>query len=341
MSPVPPWLLLLACAPDPVDSLSARRHRDDTAARGDTPRDSGDPTDSADSGGDPADSDSQPSGLQPLHLGAAVGMLGDLADPAPGALIADGFGPRLIGGAGDFHPGLDLTGRRGLPIRAVSAGTVERISYADGTESNHIYVRHDLARPIPFHGQQVSAWYSLYGHLDRIDAREGQQLAAGEALGTMGDSGGADTVHLHLEIRLGTWCSLEYQTQTPGSSCVTGYDPAINPLHAIPGAIPGGLILTQISARTFLLTSTSPDLDAERISAVIGGDLRTVDLDLREGLDATSEAALDQLDLGWISIEPQDFAPGDLTRAWLLRLSGAPDRLEVSDISGEGWRWEP
>jgi hypothetical protein len=156
----------------------------------------------------------------------------------------------------------------------------------------------------------------------------------------MGDSGGATSVHLHVEVRLGTWCSLEYQLETPTSSCVTGYDPAVNPFHALPGAAPGGLSLSRESARSFRIRTPSPDLEFERITADFGGVEQVLDLDLREGLDAGSEATLDQLDLGWVRIEPVEYDAGDAESSWILHFATPPDRVEVSDIFGEGWRWE-
>jgi hypothetical protein len=42
---------------------------------------------------------------------------------------------------------------------------------------------------------------SLYGHLDRIAVKEGQQVLRGQLVGTMGTNRGMYPAHLHLEIR--------------------------------------------------------------------------------------------------------------------------------------------
>ena len=327
-------LLLLACT-SPVDPPEKREQATtDTGHR----REDSPPGDTGSTGSTGS------TGLRPLSNAPLIPLLGDLAEAVSGAAVADGFGPRLLSGATDFHPGLDLIGERGAPIRAISGGVVERISLEnpDAGESNHVYVRHSLAAPIPFHGQQVQVWYSIYGHLDRIDVQLGDRLAAGDLIGAMGDSGGASTVHLHLEIRLGTWCSLAYQLSAPDSDCATGYDPAINPLYATPGSVPGGLGLIQEDRRTFLARTFSPDLDIARVAAGTGADTGAdtgiVDLDLREGLDASSDVALDQLDLGWLRIEPLAFDPGGAVEEWRLRFAEPPSWLEVTDIHGVGWR---
>ena len=45
--------------------------------------------------------------------------------------------------------------------------------------------------------------YSLYYHLSRIMVREGQHVAAGAVLGTVGSTGLATGPHLHWELRAG------------------------------------------------------------------------------------------------------------------------------------------
>jgi hypothetical protein len=43
-------------------------------------------------------------------------------------------------------------------------------------------------------------WYSFYAHLERIDVRVGQKLAAGDRVGICGDTGDSTAPHLHYEV---------------------------------------------------------------------------------------------------------------------------------------------
>lgn len=46
--------------------------------------------------------------------------------------------------------------------------------------------------------------FTLYGHLQEVDVREGQAVRVGERIGSVGDSGIAIGPHLHFEMRAGT-----------------------------------------------------------------------------------------------------------------------------------------
>lgn len=84
------------------------------------------------------------------------------------------------------HHGVDLAARRGTPVHAVAAGSVAEAAFTP--DWGH-YVRVD-------HGGGRS---SLLIHLERIDVTPGQQVAAGDPLGTSGASGKATGPHLHME----------------------------------------------------------------------------------------------------------------------------------------------
>lgn len=61
---------------------------------------------------------------------------------------------------------------------------------------------------IPYYGNLLiikhnDRYLSAYGHNDRLLVSEGQEIAAGQQVAVMGDSGtGTDVVKLHFEIRL-------------------------------------------------------------------------------------------------------------------------------------------
>ncbi|MGF1657423.1 MAG: murein hydrolase activator EnvC family protein [Verrucomicrobiales bacterium] len=50
-------------------------------------------------------------------------------------------------------------------------------------------------------GGKVKLIDSLYGHLQRVDVKEGQRVQRGQKIGTMGNNRGMYSAHLHFEIR--------------------------------------------------------------------------------------------------------------------------------------------
>jgi lipoprotein NlpD len=84
--------------------------------------------------------------------------------------------------------GMDIAGAADAPIRAANAG---KVVYAGSA------LRGYGKLAIIKHSQTV---LSAYGHLSRLQVQEGQDVAAGQVIGTMGDTD-ADRVKLHFEIR--------------------------------------------------------------------------------------------------------------------------------------------
>lgn len=86
------------------------------------------------------------------------------------------------------HEGLDLGGRRGVPVLAAHEGLV-------------IYA----GRAFRGYGKMVliefnHQWATLYGHLQEIAVREGSIVQPGDPIGSMGSTGHATGVHLHFEV---------------------------------------------------------------------------------------------------------------------------------------------
>lgn len=96
-----------------------------------------------------------------------------------------------LGTCAHFHRGLDLgNGRCGGNVYAAAAGTVRYSGVlADGAQ----YVSID-------HG---GGWFSQYIHLSARVVRAGQQVAAGELVGMVGDTGNATACHLHFGVKSG------------------------------------------------------------------------------------------------------------------------------------------
>ncbi len=92
-------------------------------------------------------------------------------------------------GFGYFHPGVDLGGTTGNPIRPIKRGQVIYAGFSYDGYGNHIIVDH---------GNGIT---SLYAHLSKIEAKEGQEVNTNTEIGQLGRTGHTTGPHLHLEIR--------------------------------------------------------------------------------------------------------------------------------------------
>jgi murein DD-endopeptidase MepM/ murein hydrolase activator NlpD len=90
-------------------------------------------------------------------------------------------------GEKSYHTGVDLEGRRGTPVHASAAGRV-LVAWEQPIHGNAVIVHH---------GQGV---LTAYSHLDRIDVVAGQEVAAGDVVGTLGRTGQATGPHLHWTL---------------------------------------------------------------------------------------------------------------------------------------------
>nr|WP_083467428.1 M23 family metallopeptidase [Kibdelosporangium sp. MJ126-NF4] len=102
--------------------------------------------------------------------------------PADG-VFTSGFGARW----GVTHFGVDIAGRFGSPIRAVTDGVVIEAGPASGFG---LWVR----------VQHADGTVSVYGHMDSITVREGAKVKAGDQIARMGNRGQSTGTHLHFEI---------------------------------------------------------------------------------------------------------------------------------------------
>jgi murein DD-endopeptidase MepM/ murein hydrolase activator NlpD len=104
-------------------------------------------------------------------------------------LITAGFGGRRdpFTGHQAFHSGIDISARRGLPVQATADGVV----VSAGRDSG-------LGRVVRIsHG---FGYTTVFGHLDRVDVKPGDEIERGQVIGLLGNSGRSTGPHLHYEV---------------------------------------------------------------------------------------------------------------------------------------------
>jgi murein DD-endopeptidase MepM/ murein hydrolase activator NlpD len=110
--------------------------------------------------------------------------------PARGGITGVFGEPR----GGRRHPGLDIDGSTHDPVDAAYQGTVEVAGWApQGWGGYGIMVLID-------HGMGMK---TLYAHLAGVRVKPGDQVSAGQQIGSMGNTGASRGSHLHFEVFVG------------------------------------------------------------------------------------------------------------------------------------------
>lgn len=124
---------------------------------------------------------------------AAADERGPLAMPVAGIKrdqLVDTFTQSR--GEGRPHDAIDIMAPRGTPVFAAAPGIVEKLFYSE-RGGNTIYIR-SLDRK----------WLYYYAHLDRYrpGLAEGQRIARGQVIASVGFTGNADPAgpHLHFAV---------------------------------------------------------------------------------------------------------------------------------------------
>ena len=104
--------------------------------------------------------------------------------------VSDGYGERTdpFTGQAAFHAGVDLACAEGTAVQAAQNGVVTRAKHS-ASYGNVLYI------------QQADGLEARYAHLQYLYVRTGEVVAAGQLLGTAGQTGRATGAHLHFELR--------------------------------------------------------------------------------------------------------------------------------------------
>lgn len=116
---------------------------------------------------------------------AAITDANRFAWPVQGQ-VRRGFAPR---GAANHHDGLDIRAASGTAVRATDAGKVLFAGVEPRQFGNLVVIDHG------------DGWHSAYGFLSRITVAKDEQVAKGERIGLVGNTGQAKGFELHFELR--------------------------------------------------------------------------------------------------------------------------------------------
>jgi murein DD-endopeptidase MepM/ murein hydrolase activator NlpD len=145
----------------------------------------------------------------------------DFTGPIPTTgYVTSVFGPRVLKGSNENHPGIDIGASIGTKIYAAEDGLVLR-SYPQysapagsgfGGYGQAIFIEHQ-------------GYATLYGHCSQIFVKQGEKVTKGQNIGLVGNTGGLSTgPHLHFEKRI------NYTTKiVNGTKDVVSTGTAVNP----------------------------------------------------------------------------------------------------------------
>lgn len=122
-----------------------------------------------------------------VETGLSMPVAGDFQTISP-------YGSRY--GGEDFHTGVDMTveDADGKPVLAAEKGRVILVNPQE--TPGYGYGKYMIID----HGQGIT---TLYAHCSELLVQEGQDVAGGQRIGSIGSTGWAQEPHLHFEVRVG------------------------------------------------------------------------------------------------------------------------------------------
>jgi murein DD-endopeptidase MepM/ murein hydrolase activator NlpD len=105
--------------------------------------------------------------------------------PIRGDMLAR-FGAQGVGRRND---GIDIRASQGTAVKAAASGEVVYAGNQVPGFGNLVLIKHP------------DGWVTAYAHLDQVDVQMKQQVSQGQAVGSVGTSGGATEPELHFEVR--------------------------------------------------------------------------------------------------------------------------------------------
>ncbi|MBI3331714.1 M23 family metallopeptidase [Candidatus Peregrinibacteria bacterium] len=112
--------------------------------------------------------------------------------------------------AGEYtgrHPGVDLKLARETPIASIGGGRVNAVQRTENL-GTYVVIEHRIGD---------DTYYAVYAHLDAASVQTGEDVRAGQTIGTVGLTGNTSGPHLHLQIDRGQPGEREHIPYAPSS----------------------------------------------------------------------------------------------------------------------------
>lgn len=130
------------------------------------------------------------------------------------------------------HPAVDIRAPKGTPVFAIANGKVTKVK-SDKSDGTQAVIEHADV-PSVENPSVKATYYSNYLHLDTMSVVEGQVVAKGDQIGTVGNTGIATTYHLHFQIDKKEapfhpyWPFTFAEAKTAGLDFMSGVDSGLN-----------------------------------------------------------------------------------------------------------------
>jgi murein DD-endopeptidase MepM/ murein hydrolase activator NlpD len=113
-----------------------------------------------------------------------------LGEPTDGTITSQ-FGKRKdpVNNKSAFHTGIDFRANKGDKVYATADGTVKK-AFRNGSFGNYILIDHG------------NGYTTSYAHMQALLVKAGDQVARGQLIGLVGNTGRSTGPHLHYEIAL-------------------------------------------------------------------------------------------------------------------------------------------
>lgn len=119
----------------------------------------------------------------------------------------------------DLHTGVDYAGNtlEGAPVVAAESGIVTDVGYDTLGYGHYVKILHP------------NGYATLYAHNSSVSVAKGDCVAIGQEIAIAGTTGNSTGVHIHLEVRKDSTCTISDYTQGSTQSCAINPAPFIDP----------------------------------------------------------------------------------------------------------------